>query len=328
MSNKIITRVFEQSATKGGDRLLMVSIADQAGDDGIAWPGIPNICDRMGGVTERSVKLQFNRIMPRHELLIYPRARQSHSFIVAVGMSTQELKRAMRKLAKIRKVSTLELAKIRRARAGKKVFEGEKSSPRGGDPGFTQGGESAITQGVNQDSPMWITFEAEGDPRSLMIPHMNRLPAASAAGGADDSLDSDLQKRDPITQAVIIGSFNLPADAELDQHADHLLSRITNWLGTNYPADSADDVRGFYRWFADNTNGAAAPRDLPKFSMRYRECKADRDGTAPKPASTVPTMRRVEIDPGPNYTLEERAALADLMEKMRNGEAASDIRVE
>lgn len=338
MSVKIITRVFEHSKTKGGDRLLMVCIADQAGEEGIAFPGIKNICERMGGVTERSVKLQFKRIMPTHELLIYPRTRQSHNFIVAVGMSSQELKRAIRKLAHIRKTSTLELAKVRRARAGKPTGEGEKDSPSRVKKDHP-GGESAITQGVNPDSPIWITSEADGDPRSVMIRQMIQPPAAGAARGAAESGESDVQNHDAIMQAVIVGSFNQSADAALDEHGEYLLSRITNWLGVNFPDDSADDVRGFYRWYTEKTKGEyAAPRELRKFSMQYREYKASLDGTAPKSASNAPALRlslraddprlvsmtpeqlaQIDIMDVP-MTLEERRSSAEQMQRMLNGE--------
>ena len=347
MSNTIITRVFEQSSTKSGDRLLMVCIADQAGDDGIAWPGLMNLCKRMGGVTKRSVQLQLKRLLPTHEILIYPRTRQSHYYIIAVGMPTKELKQSIRKLAKLRKVSALELAKIRRINAGKRVGVMKKDHQVADEKDSSgvakkdrQGDESRFTRVMNPDSSGWIDGEYKDDPRSLNNPKMILPPAADAARGAADSPDSTAPDRDEITQVVIVGSFKQSAAADLDEHGEYLLSRITNWLGVNFPDDTAETVRSFYRWYAEKTKGEyAAPRELRKFSMQYREYKAAQDGTAPTPVSSTPALRltlrsddprlaamtpeqraQIQIIEAP-MTPEERRASAEQMQRMLYGEA-------
>ncbi|MDP9428494.1 MAG: helix-turn-helix domain-containing protein [Actinomycetota bacterium] len=62
MSVACMTWVFTHSSSAGADRLLLLAIADHAGNDGDdAWPSVPTLA-RKTGFSERSVQRGVARL--------------------------------------------------------------------------------------------------------------------------------------------------------------------------------------------------------------------------------------------------------------------------
>ncbi len=70
MSVACMTWVFSHSTAGGADRLLLLAIADHAGDDGRdAWPSVPTLA-RKTGTSERSVQRGISRLEAGGHLVV------------------------------------------------------------------------------------------------------------------------------------------------------------------------------------------------------------------------------------------------------------------
>jgi len=85
MSITVMTCVWEQSHHKGSDLLLLLAIADQADDAGIASPSIPLLA-RKTRMTERNVQYRLRLLMDSQELDIHPNAgpQRTHLFRIKI----------------------------------------------------------------------------------------------------------------------------------------------------------------------------------------------------------------------------------------------------
>jgi len=93
MSNKRLTAVWDHSKQTGISLLAMLSLADQAADDGFCWPSQSTIARR-----SRTDRTYISKIMPElvksGELLIHIRPGTSSQYLVIVGMTAQEIEEA------------------------------------------------------------------------------------------------------------------------------------------------------------------------------------------------------------------------------------------
>ena len=85
MSIKVMTAVWEYSAHKGSDLLLLLAIADHADDAGVAYPSVPNLA-RKTRMTDRNVQLRLRALSHSKELDIhlYAGPKRSHLFRVKI----------------------------------------------------------------------------------------------------------------------------------------------------------------------------------------------------------------------------------------------------
>lgn len=95
MSVSIITRVFEQSASKGSRRVIMLAIADSADDRGVCWPSIKILANK-ANIDARNVRSHLSDLHDAKELLTVPRKadsgrQRSNAYIVAIGQSRDDL---------------------------------------------------------------------------------------------------------------------------------------------------------------------------------------------------------------------------------------------
>jgi hypothetical protein len=72
MSVKAMNAVFEHSESRLGARLVMLAIADNADDHGIAWPGIKTLANK-AKVSSRAVQYAIEELAGLGELVIYLR---------------------------------------------------------------------------------------------------------------------------------------------------------------------------------------------------------------------------------------------------------------
>jgi len=77
MSVKVMSLVWQHSVHKGGDLLLLLAIADNASDDGVAWPSIAMLAHktRLG---ERAVQYNLQALTESGELTVIPGGGRGH----------------------------------------------------------------------------------------------------------------------------------------------------------------------------------------------------------------------------------------------------------
>lgn len=70
-----MSAVWERSRAKGGDKLLLLAIADHADDDGKnAFPSNELLCEKCGGVDESTIRRGLARLKRLGELKVFPNA--------------------------------------------------------------------------------------------------------------------------------------------------------------------------------------------------------------------------------------------------------------
>jgi len=90
MSIKRMSAIWETSKHKGSTLLQLLAIADHAGDDGFAWPGIETLA-RKTRLTTRAILKNNDLLEASGELYIDHNRRRGNQYIVTVGMSDEEL---------------------------------------------------------------------------------------------------------------------------------------------------------------------------------------------------------------------------------------------
>ena len=107
MSNKALTAVFETSASRAGARLTLLAIADNADDDGLAWPGVERLA-RMTAQTDRIVLRQIATLEKSGELYVHRREGRVNHYVIKL-LGSDALSRALIKLAAKVGVDKIEL---------------------------------------------------------------------------------------------------------------------------------------------------------------------------------------------------------------------------
>lgn len=85
MSIGVMTQVFKKSRARLAARLVLLCIADNANDEGVAWPSITLIAQK-ALVSERQVQRCITKLVEIGELQVYQiEGRLTHTFRVLVG---------------------------------------------------------------------------------------------------------------------------------------------------------------------------------------------------------------------------------------------------
>jgi hypothetical protein len=189
MSNLIMGRVFKTSKTKSNDRLMMVSIADNADDYGYAWPGMKLLAAKMGNDNRNTAAVRIDVLSQTNELGVYPQKGASHHYLVFTGMSRSEVKTAIRRLAKKLKVSTRDLSKLRRAfqkDAADRIADRRSKKRKGGDtPSIQPLHDTPTIQGGDTPDDQGVT------PRTIHEPSLTLIKPSSGVApltGQDDEV--------------------------------------------------------------------------------------------------------------------------------------------
>ena len=115
MSVLVSNRVWQQSNTKGSNRLTLLAIADNAHDDGTAYPGINGALTHKTKLTTRALGYIIDALaVLDRELAVYPQPGSSHDYIVLTAMSMHELRIAVKTVMSRRKLSAKELHRLRK----------------------------------------------------------------------------------------------------------------------------------------------------------------------------------------------------------------------
>lgn len=154
MSIKRMTAVWDSSRAAGSALLLLLAIADNASDDGLAWPGLESLAQR-ARISKRAVIKQLKHLEETRELLVYRRPGQHNYYLVNVNFTDADRRRAFETLAQ---------------RLGEPVEEIERefcapaitTRPVTGEPQYTTTGEPQFTTRPVTGEPQ---YTSTGEPQ-------------------------------------------------------------------------------------------------------------------------------------------------------------------
>lgn len=291
MSVKIMTRVFEHSAQKGTNRLMLLCIGDNAQDDGTAFPGMDELASKMGpDYSRRAAQQRIRALAKTPELGVYPRRGTSHDYIVFTGMRLSQARAAIRRLMTKRRKTISEMREMRRIFASPSSHDGEEDSQV---PAKTDSQEVRTDLRTNHQEP-------------------SVEPSAPIGGGGEQEIKQ--RPQDEIFNAVAAGSFDIKDISKVNGNGGRI-AKISNWLKKLAPLPSPDHVRLFYTWWNQAHKDINPPRDLDKFQERWAEFEespvakaavkpAAADAKPVSPLVTQMGISQAELDANPGLQAE------------------------
>ena len=93
-----MTAVWDHSKARGAQLLLLLAIADNAGDEGLAWPGLEELAKR-ARVKKRAVIDQIEKLEKAGELRVLRRTGKHNYYVVDVGLTDADRQNALKRLA-------------------------------------------------------------------------------------------------------------------------------------------------------------------------------------------------------------------------------------
>ena len=93
-----MTAVWDHSKARGAQLLLLLAIADNAGDEGLAWPGLEELAKR-ARVKKRAVIDQIEKLEKTGELRVLRRTGKHNYYVVDVGLTDADRQNALKRLA-------------------------------------------------------------------------------------------------------------------------------------------------------------------------------------------------------------------------------------
>ncbi len=90
MSIQCMTRVWAESKHKGSQLLLLLAIADNASDDGFAWPSVQTLAKKTR-MSDRHTVRMLEDLEKSGELILSKAEGKRHQYIVTVGLTTEQI---------------------------------------------------------------------------------------------------------------------------------------------------------------------------------------------------------------------------------------------
>ncbi|HMN14945.1 MAG TPA: helix-turn-helix domain-containing protein [Bellilinea sp.] len=149
MSIKRMSAVWDESKASGSTLLLLLAIADNASDDGLAWPGIETLAQRTR-LSKRGVIKQLKAAEALGELRIYRRAGQHNYYVVDVGLTKDQRKAAAEVLSKKVGIPVEELTGVLYAPVNASSPGGERQFTSTGEQQDTTSGEPKYTRSISR----------------------------------------------------------------------------------------------------------------------------------------------------------------------------------
>lgn len=116
MSIKVSSHVWENSKQKGNNLIVLLKIADNAHDNGHAWPGIKYLAEK-ARITRRAAGQRVEALAKSGELIVIPNAGYVNDYIIP--MTSDQVKSAYQAIAERRDTTTTALIQARRIFAGR-----------------------------------------------------------------------------------------------------------------------------------------------------------------------------------------------------------------
>lgn len=101
MSIRVMSRVWEHSQHGGTELLLLLAVSDFANDDGIAWPSVARLAQKVR-MSERGTQYIIQRTIDSGELLVKQGTgrRNTSTYAVLTGLDAKNRSALVRKLTK------------------------------------------------------------------------------------------------------------------------------------------------------------------------------------------------------------------------------------
>lgn len=101
MSVRCIDRVWQGSIQQGTRLLVLLALADRAGDDGFCWPGIAEIAQR-ARISERQAQYHIRALEKDKEIICQVNRGRTHSnrYIVTIGLTDEEIQETVKEKMK------------------------------------------------------------------------------------------------------------------------------------------------------------------------------------------------------------------------------------
>lgn len=190
MSNLILNRVWgDTTIGSARARLALVSLADQANDDGICWPGYGSISGRMACSKPTAIK-SIEALERSGAIEVYQSSNGSDTnhYLIKIGMTEEQYTAARQRLAK------LGMTEPRTVKAEKDGPKTQFVKNFTGKDGFTTPGKDGFTGGVKAGLPGVVKA---GLPDPLYNPHLTQNNNLSSPDGEtpanSDERPSDLK---------------------------------------------------------------------------------------------------------------------------------------
>lgn len=127
-------------------------------------------------------------------------------------------------------------------------------------------------------------FNNPGDIKKLDTPLTETTEPTNTLSPDGDVQQSTPQPKpkterapNPLFDAVALGSFGI-SKVNGDKTVGAMVGKILKWLKEHNPDTATERIEQFYEWYADENNGANAPRDAGKFAMWWLKFEAQTDG--------------------------------------------------
>jgi hypothetical protein len=159
MSIKVMDWVWDHAEASGTELLLLLAIADNANDQGEAWPGVPTLTQKIRVTTDRDTQIVLRKLEAAGQLMIDPprRGRKTNTYWIPFTEALQN--KVIRRSGEVK-----ERTDRRKEEAKKRLEERRRVkafSPIKDESLFTSGvnpdsgvkGESQFTPGMTPDSP-------------------------------------------------------------------------------------------------------------------------------------------------------------------------------
>ncbi len=133
MSIKVMSHIWEKSKQRGSALLMLLAIADNANDQGEAWPSVETLAKKTR-MSERNAQYIIRKLEEAKELAVQERDGSSSLYTIPVPWRTKKIK-------------------TRRKQQGVKAASGVQPASPPGAKAFTPGVQPASPPGVQPASP-------------------------------------------------------------------------------------------------------------------------------------------------------------------------------
>jgi hypothetical protein len=291
MSNLIMGRVFKTSKTKSNDRLMMVSIADNADDYGYAWPGMKLLANKMGNDNRNTAAVRIDMLSQTNELGVYPQKGASHHYLIFTGMTRGEVKVAIRRLAKKLKTNTRELSKLRRAfqqEAAQRITDRRTKKRKGDTPSIQPHHDTPTIQGGDTPGDQGVT------PRTIHEPSLTLIKPSSGVALSPLVDDEVVIKRDVFKLLETIWGQMVSGMYEAEQWIDLEKEFPLDWIedAMKVAIENGGGTRRNLKYIRTTLQGwKARGKDAPKVTPPKDDPLANTKGIVafPVPPSAAPS---------------------------------------
>lgn len=125
------------------------------------------------------------------------------------------------------------------------------------------------------------------------------ISVASDDAGVSDVSPESKRKPDAIFDTLAELHWNIHDTSQVDKTTAIRINKIKSWLKDNSPGATAETLRSFATWFADETNGLSLPRDVAKFAERFVEfreyCAKRKNGNGHAPVTPMVKMSDLSV---------------------------------